>query len=178
MLFMSIESENDRQKVIRLYYNYRALMYKTAYGILGDAQLAEDAVHDSFEKVIKHLQKIDEGNTASTRSFLVVVCRNTALTIAGQKNPLTSFNDAPEDTAYKNTLLDIVITRETLCELVAAIESLNPIYRDTFILRRVYNMSRGDIAALLGISAETVKKRLYRAKQKITDKLLEVSRDE
>lgn len=47
------------------------------------------------------------------------------------------------------------------------ISQLDPKYRDIFILRRAYNMSREDIAKTVGISEEAVKKRLQRAKAMI-----------
>ena len=52
MFWMVIENKDDRLKVERLYYKYRNLMYKEAYEILEDTYLAEDAVAESFIRII------------------------------------------------------------------------------------------------------------------------------
>lgn len=172
ILFMDIETNDDRDKVMRLYEKYRKLMYKEAYQILHDHSLTEDAIHDSFVKVIKNLHKINESNIPRTRSYLVIICRNTAIDIAKAKLPLNQYDYATEDISYEDSetasdTLDIVIKRETLNEIAEAIEALPLIYQDVFIMRRVHNYSREEIAKILNINVETVKKRLTRAKQQI-----------
>ncbi len=170
MFFMDIENDDDREKVVFLYNQHKNLMYKTAYNILNDHALAEDAVHTSFIKIIKNLHKLNENNVAQTRNFLVTVCRNTALKMMKDKLPLSE--DGIIDTGSKEAnnesdVLNIVIRRETVMLIAEAIEALDPIYRDVFLLQRVHNCSRKEIADLLSIKEETVKKRLERAKQKI-----------
>ncbi len=174
--FMDIESNDDRDKVIRLYKNYRRLMYKEAYGILQDRILAEDAVHDSFVKVIKNLHKINERNCPQTRNYLVTICRNTAIDMKKGKLPLSGYDEDPDNISFEekgdiSDTLDVVIKKETLDEIAEAIEALDPIYRDVFLLRRVQNHSREEIAEIMNISVEAVKKRLTRAKRKIIQHL-------
>ncbi|MCH5209335.1 MAG: RNA polymerase sigma factor [Oscillospiraceae bacterium] len=166
---MDIENNDDREKVMRLYEKYKNLMYKEAYQILHDQLLAEDAIHDSFVKVIRNLHKINENNIPQTRSYLVIICRNTAIDMVKAKLPLNQYDYATEyvssdDSETVSDSLDIVIKRETINDIVEAIEALPPIYRDVFILRRVHNYKREEIAKLLNINVETVKKRLTRAK--------------
>ena len=52
MFLLLIENENDRLKAERLYEQYRYLMYSEANKILKDKHLAEDAVQQSFMKII------------------------------------------------------------------------------------------------------------------------------
>ena len=174
MFWMSIKNNDDRLKVERLYFEYRKLMYKEAYDILQDRFLAEDAIHESFIRIINNLHKIDEINRPSTRSFLVIICRNVAKDIYKSKSKLNKVSDIEEYFSTEASNIssnppDIVITRETLSKISEAIEKLNPIYRDVFLMRRVYGFSREEIANIFGISVETVKKRLVRAKVKIVE---------
>ena len=75
ILFTTIENFSDRFKIERLYMCYRNLMYKEALEIVQNPHSAEDAVSESFVRIIK---KIDEQNRPKTRSFLVIICRNVA----------------------------------------------------------------------------------------------------
>ena len=78
ILFTTIENFSDRFKIERLYMCYRNLMYKEAPEIVQNPHSAEDAVSESFVRIIKNLHKIDEQNRPKTRSFLVIICRNVA----------------------------------------------------------------------------------------------------
>lgn len=170
MLFSAIESTEDKSKVERLYNKYKKLMYKTAYNILCDGALAEDAVYESFVRIIKNLHKIDEDNVPKTRSFLNIICRNVAIDM--KKSSAYYYEDLTEEIPDKSAEpQEIVINLETKEMLSRAIEELPKIYQDVFLLRYAYNYSRTEIAEILSISVETVKKRLSRAKQKLLSKL-------
>lgn len=67
--------------------------------------------------------------------------------------------------------LETLIRKETLSEIAGTVKKLDPIYRDVFLLKNVHGLSRAEIAAIVGISEEAVKKRLVRAKSKILKEL-------
>lgn len=176
MFFIAIKNQQDSLKVERLYFTYRKLMCKEAYDILRDWHLAEDAVSESFIRIINNLHKNDESDCPRTRSFLVVICRNVAKDIYKKKTPVnedeeTISNISFEDINKVSDTLDILIKKETMEHIAAAIGSLDQIYRDVFLLRRVHGLSREEIASIFGINVETVKKRLTRAKLKIVTAL-------
>lgn len=170
MVFAAIQNEKDRTKAEALYYEYRRLMYKEAYEILKDKMLAEDAVSESFIRIMSNLHKIDEKVCPRTRNFLVIICRNVAKSMYNaRKSELTA--EYVENIGNIPTPEDIVITKETKKAIVKIVSSLSPKYKDVLILRRAYNMSREDIANIFQISVETVKKRLQRAKAMILKEL-------
>jgi len=175
---MTIEDEEDRLKIERLYYKYRQLMFKEAQVILKDEHLSEDAVAESFIRIIKNLHKIDENNCPRTRSYLVIICRNVSKDIYKSRIYLNTIDDLAEDIEVEDMVCsdpnDIVVNKETLEQIAKVIENLDIIYRDVFLLRRVHNLSREEIAKIFGISVETVKKRLARAKVKIVESLKKV----
>lgn len=43
-----LDTQTEKEKFERLYYQYKKLMYWIANHILGDSYLAEDAVHEAF----------------------------------------------------------------------------------------------------------------------------------
>lgn len=65
--------EKDSDKIVVLYENYKICMYKEAYRILKDTQLAEDAMQQAFIKIINSLNKIELEDAVKTRSFLIIM---------------------------------------------------------------------------------------------------------
>ncbi len=176
MFLFTIENFHDRLKTERLYLSYRKLMYKEAFEIVQNRHCAEDAVSESFVRIIDNLHKKDEQDCLKTRSFLVIICRNVAKNIYNKKIYLNNQPDAyddvlPEDVSESSDSLDILVKKETLSEIAGIIKNLDPIYRDVFLLKNVHGLSRAEIAAIVGISEEAVKKRLVRAKSKILKEL-------
>ncbi len=172
MFFAAIQNEQDKTKVERLYYQYRHLMYREAAFIAGNAQDAEDAVSESFIRIINNLHKIDENNDARTRTFLVIICRNVAKDVFKKKVHTAEYDD--ETYEHQNgsaNLDDIIISKETFAHAKEAIKSLDAKYQDVLLLKRVYGFSREEIAKIFGITVETVKKRLVRANQMILKQL-------
>jgi len=179
MFLLIIENESDREKAERLYYKYRKLMYLQAFDILHDSALAEDAVSESFIRVINKLDNIDEDAPARSKNYLVIICRNVAIDIYNGRKEISAEDiDDYSDTFVSAELPeDIIITRESVSEMMNAIKQLEPKYRDVFILKRIYGYSREDIARVFGLNVETVKKRLVRAKAMLLKSLeLEASR--
>ena len=163
---MALFHSTGRTKSERLYNAYGRLMYKTAFDILGDSHLSEDAVHESFVRIIKNIDRIDEENTERTKSFLVIISRNVSLDMLRKRKKETETEDIPDPSPGID---EIVINRDTLKRTAEAIRALDPKYRDVLLAVRVHNLSRRETAEMFGISEETVKKRLTRAKEKLKE---------
>jgi len=167
-------SVNDHEKLEELYCNYKTVMLYTAYQVLKDQQLAEDAVQTAFLKVICNLDKITDTNCSRTRKYLVIIVRNVSINLYNQiKTQSETF--LPQDfknLAEKEPLLeDIVISEESLNQLLRNFASLDKKYADVLLLKYAYDYSESDIAELLDISYENVRVRLHRAKKKLWDEL-------
>ena len=81
-----IESDREKDKFEQLYLKYRNLMYHSAFTILHNREDSEDSVHQAFVSIIENLDKIGDTNSAETRSFCVLCCRNKALDLYRRKN--------------------------------------------------------------------------------------------
>ena len=181
MFKSNLESEDDSEKIERMYHEYKNLMYKEAYNILKDIGLAEDAVHQSFIKIINNMDKINMKDERRTRSFLVIVCRNTAIDIykkrlyLNQNSNSLDFeidedDDAPIDYIEPSK---VIVDKETVNKIVDAIDKLPEIYRDVLLLEKLHGNTKEEIAELLGVNYETVKKRSLRARKILLDVLEE-----
>lgn len=170
MFFADIETDDDKDMVIDLYNKYKNLMYKVSYDILRDKSLAEDAVQSSFIKIIKSLQKINKISGPKIKNYLVIISRNVSINMLNEERKLVTVSEeADEIPSGGSGLDDIILRRESVSKIAEAIKSLKPIYRDTLLLKRVYGYSDAEIAELMGVSEEAVRKRLTRARNKIIE---------
>ena len=78
VLYLSLLDGEDEGKFERLYYKYRRLMFTCAKEILKDDVLAEDAVHEAFLRLTKHMKGIDEVKCNKTLRFVVIVVESAA----------------------------------------------------------------------------------------------------
>ena len=77
IIYLSLlDSREDHSKFTLLYNTYRHAMMHTAYSILNDQGLAEDAVHDAFVRAAKNFRKIGAVNSPQTKAFLIIITRN------------------------------------------------------------------------------------------------------
>ncbi len=168
MRFLEIKKQDNRTKIERLYYAYRDIMYTVAYNILKDRYLAEDAVHESFIRVINNLHKINENDCHKTKSFLIIICRHVSYDIYNRNknielNPVEEFGNTYIDTSDQP--IDLLINEDSLRDLIDTIKKMKPIYSDVILLRYSHDLSIDEIANFLNIKTNTVRKRLERAKK-------------
>lgn len=173
MLFLlAINSPEERNLVRDLYNENKYLLFYIANDILKDRFLTEDAINETFVKLIDNLHKVKDENREKQRAYLAIICRNTAFKMLDGKTPLDANENAVEE-ALSNEIDEtvdlegMVLDSESHAEMVEIIYKLPKIYQDVLMLRIVHNHNNKEIADILGISIEAVKKRLTRARQKI-----------
>lgn len=174
LIFMAIENENDKNKIVQIYEQYRGLMLHTATQILRDRATAEDAVSESIEKLIRNLHKVGDVSCYKTRALVVVIVRNTAINI-WNKNKRAGYgnDDEIERVSDKAPLLsDNIVSIEAYDKIVSAINALPNTYRDVAVLSLLHEFSHTEIAEMLEISYDTVKMRLSRAKKTLREKVM------
>lgn len=165
-----IEPPRERRKFERLYHQYRQTMYAAAYSILRDAHEAEDAVHLAFEKIIDHLEKINENDCHKTRSFLVIIAESAAIDLyrkhrRGRGVPyeeLEPFIESGGDSDYAEK---DAVSR--------AIARLPVAYSTVLLLKFSHGYENREIAAILKISEDNVRQRISRAKKRLAELLEE-----
>ena len=164
-----MHSENDKEKLRLLYGKYKNRMYITACKVLGDPQRAEDAVHDAFIAVSKHLDKIDDIDSIKTGAYMVKAARSRALNILrmGLPEKETALDEA--QVQADESLLDEICRKESYNEIVSAILSLEERYRDVLTLYYLNDLSLSEIADLQGVKENTVKQQLFRGRRKLID---------
>lgn len=172
---MMLDTEEEKSKFEEIYFKYRQLMFQVANGILKDEYLAEDAVHKSFIKIMKHLDKIKEIECPKTKGFVVIIVKNTAIDLY-RKRKRENIVQIDEEVLmeYRGTTVDQEVIDKIENPLTVAILALPHHYSELILLKYNHNYTDKQIAGLLGLSEDNVKKRLQRAKKKLKEIIKEV----
>lgn len=152
---------------------YNRRLYRVAWSILRDEASAEDAVQESYLQYFRHRSSFRQESDLGT--WLTRIAINQALMQRRRQRPAIAL-DAAEPTA-EILLHPALVTsddpeklaarRELRLLIETAIAELAEPFRLVFILREVEGLSGEEAAAVLGITPETVRTRLHRAKQRL-----------
>ncbi|MGB3416207.1 MAG: RNA polymerase sigma factor [Mesorhizobium sp.] len=183
------DTELVRRALARDTAAFRAIMkthnqrlYRLARGIVRNDGEAEDIVQEGYVRAFTHLESFRGESTLATWLSRIVI--NEALGRLRKKRraleqsmsddpaieakiiqfPLNTPNDDPERTMAQRQILQFV---------ERATDNIPDIYRAVFVARVIEGLSIEETADLLGIKPETVKTRLFRARNLIRRQLNE-----
>ena len=147
------------------------LVYRTAYGVTGRVEDAEDVVQTVFLRLLKRDRPRDF--LKNPKGYLYRAAVNQSLTIV-QKRQRRALTEASEDLAATVPARASSRAEELHRKLYEAIAQLNPKAASMLILRYLHNYSDADIAKLLGTSRGVIAVTLYRSRARLK-KLLAAS---
>jgi len=160
-----------------LFHQYKNLVYRNAYLLLGDAQAAEDALQEVFVKVYRSLDTFDPEKGAFT-TWLRRITVNHCLNVR-RKRPASSLETLASklslSAATPQSLLpeELVISQEQVETLWQAVQHLSLPLRVVVILRYYQELPYQEIAQVLNIPLGTVKWRLHEALKVLRQELAE-----
>lgn len=166
-----LDTSENQNKFEVLYHLHKRTMLYVARDILKDNYLAEDAVHEAFIRVINNITKIGKADSSQTRYFLIVIVRNVSLTML-EKQRKNIFLDDMEPVVGGPDNIEAQVFDTIECQKIIDALKLLPVqYRDVLYLRYVEEYKFPEIAHLLGLNQELVKKRAQRGKKKLLELL-------
>ncbi|MCA9757179.1 MAG: RNA polymerase sigma factor [Candidatus Eisenbacteria bacterium] len=155
--------------------------FNLAYQFAGEYEAARDLAQDIFVRVYESLDSYDGSKTFKT--WFVSIARNLCIDDYRKRKrrqalePITKA-DLPGPYATEEPA-DVRIEKEERSEvLLAALEQLGSISRDTIVLRDFQGMSHEEMAALDGVAIGTVKSRISRARTDLARAVLKLERGE
>jgi RNA polymerase sigma-70 factor, ECF subfamily len=155
-----------------LYQRYRDPIFRFAYRMLGSVEAAEDVAHDCFLSLIKQPGRFDS-TKASFRTYLYAAARNLAAkqySSFGRETTLDALSEEPV-AADQDAPVAQVLDDELASEVAGAIATLPPLQREALVLFEYEELSLAEIGDIVGVDANTVKARLFRAREKLRAKL-------
>ena len=167
-----LETEEDKDIFIQLHDEYSGVMFKRAYSILRDTALAEDVVQESFIRILKNFKKIEKKKCPQTRKYFVNIVRTISIDVyrKNKKQQTISFDE------FEATIIDEFANTEDILdgkELESHLLKLPKSYYIIMSLKYDDGYSYKEIAEILSINEENVKKRLLRARTKLREILAE-----
>ena len=158
---------------------YERVVFLTAVSVLRDSTEAEDAAQEAMIKAYRGLASFRGDAKFST--WLTTITLNEArsrLRKSGRVK-VESLDDTEQEQDYTPFLVadwreipSETLEREELAQHIqSAIEGLPPSYREVFLLRDKEEMSIEEIAQALGVTANLVKVRLFRARMMLQKQL-------
>ena len=71
-----VGTDEEKDTITRLYKTYKKFLFSISMSILNNYADAEDAVHETFVRIIKNLSKIKDVESTKTKSFVAIIVRN------------------------------------------------------------------------------------------------------
>lgn len=158
-----------------LVLRYEKLLFSFLLTRLHDLHEVEDLVQETFVRAFRHLAGFDRSRKLS--AWLVTIARN--LLIDHQRTSSRSItsteivNAALGSKSSSNEVdqpPDILIRRDAFREVCNMIANLPEDVRTPFVLRIVNEVSYQEIADILDLPLQTVKNRIFKARNLLRDK--------
>ena len=161
-----IETEDDRSRFEIIYHEYKRLMFYVANRILQNEYDSEDAVHQAFLKIAERIEKIDDPKCPKTRSLVVTIVERKAIDTyrARKKQSRLSLDEEYINVPVADELEDV----PARLHFAKAMALLPTRYRELLLLKYDCGYSDQEIAQMLSMSKENVKKTIQRAKAKLS----------
>jgi RNA polymerase sigma-70 factor (ECF subfamily) len=168
----------DRAVFEVLMRRYNPRVYRTIRAILRDEAEVEDAMQQTYLQAFRHLSGFAGASSFST--WLTRIAMNEALGRLRKRVRLVALDgDSSEDReATEDGVMtggppvspeDETATREALRILERAIDRLPAIHRTIVMLRDIEQLSTSEAAQALGVTEETARIRLHRARAALRD---------
>ena len=165
------------QAIAALVQQYAQPLYRVAFSVLRNGAEAEDAVQETFLRVLKNRKKLPEVRDA--RVWLVRITWNVVL----DRKRRCKVRPETDDIADLARVLPspsmggeaTTISRSEYRRILELIDLLPSKEREALLLSAVEELSTAEIAAVLATSESSVRSRLFRARQLLA-KLLEAHR--
>ncbi len=159
-----------------LFARYNRALYQTALRLLGNPQDAEDALQDGLLSAYRNLRRFEGRSQFSTWLTRIVINAALMRRRSQRARPAASLDEEPRENqlplaerfADTGPTPEQVYEHKELHELLEEnLEGLSPVLRTAFLLREIQGLSTEEAAKTLGVSQNTLKARLWRARQQL-----------
>ncbi len=145
---------------------YAGTLYRVAYSVLRNRADAEDAVQETYLRVLKHSQELAE--IREPRVWLVRIVWNVVLDRKRRAKTRPETDEVSEVArllpAHGLSADDRVAAQQHHARVLEAVEQLPAKERRVLILSAFEELSSVEIAQVLGTTESTVRSRLFRAR--------------
>lgn len=146
-------------------------LYRAAWAICGSREDAEDLVQETFARVLASPRDVN----GSERAYLMTALRNTFAsrlrTASRRPASVSASAQAPETEAQDSHPRNQPQDAAEVNEILAAIGDLPADFREAIVAIDILGLSYAEAGDALGAREATITSRLYRARQRIAERL-------
>jgi RNA polymerase sigma-70 factor (ECF subfamily) len=156
-------------------------VYTLSYRLLNNPSEACDVVQEVFFKVFRNIDHFRGQSSLKTWIYRITVneAHNARRWFFRHRRREVELDTDPRETRdWKETIadggrspFDVVFDREQAGIIEAALERINPVFREAVVLRDITDLSYEEIAEVLAVSLGTVKSRILRGREALRDEL-------
>ena len=157
-------------------------VYTLALRLLDDPSEACDVVQEVFLKVFRNIGNFRGQSTLKTWIYRITVneAHNTRRWFFRHRRREVELDSNPESRDWKEIVpdnsrspYDAALEGEQHSQIEAALNRINPIFRQAVVLRDIMDLSYDEIAVVLSVSLGTVKSRILRGREALREELSE-----
>jgi len=152
---------------------YASTLYRVAYSVLRNSSDAEDAVQETFLRVLRHRDSL--GEVRDHRVWLVRIVWNIVLDRKRRAKTRPETDDVTELAkvlpADGLTAEERAAAAQHHAHVLSCVEQLPEKEREVLMLSAFEDLSSVEIASVLGITESSVRSRLFRARNLMADLL-------
>jgi RNA polymerase sigma-70 factor (ECF subfamily) len=170
----------DHQAVETLFRRYERPLFQTALRVLGNTEDAEDALQDGLLSAYRNLKRFEGRSQFSTWLTRIVINAALMRRRSAKARPAVSLDEPPREDelpaaerfADDGLTPEQVFANTEIREMLSEnLDQLSPLLRTAFVLREVQGYSTGEAAKKLGVTENTLKARLWRARHQLAERL-------
>lgn len=155
-------------------HRFEASARTRALAILGDADLADDAVQEAFVGAYRDLSKLRDP-AAFPGWFMTIVSNHSKRLIRGKRVPTVPLDEAVDVALDDIGPAEAAERRELKYQVLAAIRELPEHERVVTGLFYLDGLSQNDIATTLGVPMTTVNSRLHAARKRLRTRIADLA---
>ncbi len=158
----------DESALTEMYQRFSGPMFAAAYSMLGNRDLAADAVQQAFVQAWRAAGSFDDRR--ELQPWLYAITRRVAVDVHRQRRRTLSDMSLDESWLGSEASVDGPSLDATwrVWQVRSALEQLPPDERQMLQLAYFQGMTQSEIAAALGIALGTVKSRTSRAQRRLS----------
>jgi RNA polymerase sigma-70 factor (ECF subfamily) len=156
----------ERAAFAQLVDHYWDRLYRWLYHLTHDRHGAEDLAQESFLRALRALDSFRAGTNFQAWLFRIAHNALANQRRANRRVRLAFPEQLPSTGAGPD---DLAMSHEALQQLVRAVGRLPTDFRAAFLLRVEQDLSFKEIAEILGITEETARWRVFKARQKLME---------
>ena len=150
---------------------HKDVVYRQMIRVCGNREDAEDVLIEALLKAYRNLEQLRE--SAAFRGWLAQIARRVCWQLKQRDSlqpllQLSAVEEEGREIAAAEDSPEVLVARQQMKEwLMKAIDSLEPEFREVYVLRDVEEVAGDEVAKRLGISLAAMKSRLHRARRDV-----------